>query len=117
MQQRGRRGGVQAVLADRDAVEDADGIEWDERYTWKIGGPNDIPCVHLKDVYRGAEPLEEYMSPFCTKSSCPMPGAGARTPLSLARTFVSDDDRVLLKSMAFGCVGDGDLLLLFAVGW
>jgi 6-phosphofructokinase 1 len=77
---------------------------WEEKYTWRIGGPNDIPCVHLKDVYRGETPLEPQPSPFCTRSSCPVDlGGGApRTPVNLNRVFVSELDRVLLKSMAFG---------------
>uniref|UniRef100_A0A7S0T0J5 Phosphofructokinase domain-containing protein n=1 Tax=Mantoniella antarctica TaxID=81844 RepID=A0A7S0T0J5_9CHLO len=95
---------ARAVLA-RDDVSD-DGVAWDEsaRYTWRVGGANDIPIVHLRDVYRGTEPLVARQSPFCTKSSCPIPGlpTGARTPLNLNRTFVSELDRVLLKSMTFG---------------
>lgn len=92
-----------AVLADA-ANGTFDDLEFDqEKYSWRVGGPNDIPCVHLRDVYRGEKPLEPRPSPFCTKSSCPVT-IGDRTPLSLNRTFVSEDDRVLLKSMAFGCV-------------
>ena len=91
------------VLADA-ASGTFDDLEVDqEKYSWRVGGPNDIPCVHLRDVYRGEKPLEPRPSPFCTKSSCPV-SIGDRTPLSLNRTFVSEDDRVLLKSMAFGCV-------------
>jgi 6-phosphofructokinase 1 len=91
------------VLADA-ANGTFDDLEFDqEKYSWRVGGPNDIPCVHLRDVYRGEKPLEPRPSPFCTKSSCPVT-IGDRTPLSLNRTFVSEDDRVLLKSMAFGCV-------------
>jgi hypothetical protein len=82
--------------------QDPDGIVWDtQKYTWRVGGPNDIPCVHLRDVYRGEKPLTPIPSPFCTKSSCPVT-IGDRTPLNLNRVFVSEDDRVLLKSMAFG---------------
>jgi hypothetical protein len=92
-----------AVLADA-ANGTFDDLEFDqEKYSWRVGGPNDIPCVHLRDVYRGEKPLEPRPSPFCTKSSCPV-SIGDRTPLALNRTFVSEDDRVLLKSMAFGCV-------------
>ena len=94
---------TRAVLADA-ASGTFDDLEFDqEKYSWRVGGPNDIPCVHLRDVYRGEKPLEPRPSPFCTKSSCPV-SIGDRTPLSLNRTFVSEDDRVLLKSMAFGCV-------------
>ena len=94
---------TRAVLADA-ASGTFDDLEFDqEKYSWRVGGPNDIPCVHLRDVYRGEEPLEPRPSPFCTKSSCPVT-IGDRTPVSLNRTFVSEDDRVLLKSMAFGCV-------------
>jgi len=93
-----------AVLADAtngtSSYDDLDFSET-EKYTWRVGGPNDIPCVHLRDVYKGVKPLEPRPSPFCTKSSCPVT-IGARTPVSLNRTFVSEDDRVLLKSMAFG---------------
>lgn len=95
-----------AVLADAtkgtSSYDDLDFSET-EKYTWRVGGPNDIPCVHLRDVYKGVKPLEPRPSPFCTKSSCPVT-IGARTPVSLNRTFVSEDDRVLLKSMAFGYV-------------
>ena len=87
-----------AVLADA-TIDDLDFEQ--EKYSWRVGGPNDIPCVHLRDVYKGVEPLEPRPSPFCTKSSCPVT-IGDRTPISLNRTFVSEDDRVLLKSMAFG---------------
>ena len=95
-----------AVLGSREASglgeQDPDGIVWDtQKYTWRVGGPNDIPCVHLRDVYRGEKPLTPIPSPFCTKSSCPVT-IGDRTPLNLNRVFVSEDDRVLLKSMAFG---------------
>ena len=94
---------TRAVLADA-ASGTFDDLEFDqEKYSWRVGGPNDIPCVHLRDVYRGEKPLEPRPSPFCTKSSCPVT-IGDRTPVSLNRTFVSEDDRVLLKSMAFGCV-------------
>ena len=94
---------TRAVLADA-ASGTSDDLEFDQKkYSWRVGGPNDIPCVHLRDVYRGEKPLEPRPSPFCTKSSCPVT-IGDRTPMSLNRTFVSEDDRVLLKSMAFGCV-------------
>jgi 6-phosphofructokinase 1 len=81
-------------------MRDVDGYE--EMYTWRVGGPNDIKCTHLRDVYRGETPLESTPSPFCTKSSCPMPSVGPRTAVNLGKVFISDDDRVLLKSMAFG---------------
>ena len=47
-----------AVLGSREASglgeQDPDGIVWDtQKYTWRVGGPNDIPCVHLRDVPRG----------------------------------------------------------------
>ena len=66
-----------AVLGSREASglgeQDPDGIVWDtQKYTWRVGGPNDIPCVHLRDVYRGEKPLTPIPSPFCTKSSCPV---------------------------------------------
>ena len=64
---------------------------------------DDIPIRHLRDVYRGEEPLVAIPSPFCTSSSCPVRGVGDRTPLNLNRVFVSEDDRVLLRSIAFGC--------------
>lgn len=98
---------ARAVLSDRQASGlDSDDIPLETKYSWQVGGSNDIPIVHLRDVYRGAEPLVPIPSPFCTKSSCPVPGmpVGDRTPLNLNRVFVSEDDRVLLKSMAFGCV-------------
>lgn len=96
-----------APEASKDVSDDDDGVAWNDRYTWRVGGPNDIPCAHLRDIYRGDEPLQSYPSPFCTKSSCPMPGvkSGPRNPVNGSRVFVSDKDRVLLKSMAFGYVG------------
>lgn len=102
----GRRASSARRVLANDVSEDIDGIEFDDRYTWRVGGPNDIPCKHLVDVYRGAEPLRTSPNPFCTKSSCPLPGVtdAPRTSLKLNKVFVSPDDRVLLKSMAFGCV-------------
>lgn len=46
-----------------------------------------------------------FPSPFCTHSACPLPGpsrVGARNSVNLHHAFVSDDDRVLLKSIAYG---------------
>jgi len=39
---------------------------------------------------------------YTSSSSCPVRGIGDRTPLNLNRVFVSEDDRVLLKAIAFG---------------
>ena len=44
-------------------------------------------------------------SPFCTFSACALPTTprvGPRTSLNLHHAFVSDDDRVLLKSISYG---------------
>jgi hypothetical protein len=44
-------------------------------------------------------------SPFCTFSACALPTSprlGPRTSLNLHHAFVSDDDRVLLKSISYG---------------
>lgn len=82
--------------------DDLDFDEDDDVYTWRVGGANDIPIRHLRDVYRGEAPLVAIPNPFCTSSSCPVRGIGDRTPLNLNRVFVSEDDRVLLKAIAFG---------------
>lgn len=82
--------------------DDLDFDEDDDAYTWRVGGANDIPIRHLRDVYRGEAPLVAIPNPFCTSSSCPVAGIGDRTPLNLNRMFVSEDDRVLLKAIAFG---------------
>lgn len=57
---------------------------------------------HLRDFFPG---IETYPSPFCTKNTCEIrtnPRSGPRNPLALNRVFISEDDRVLLKSIAFG---------------
>ena len=93
---------ARAVVAP-NPMDDIDFDADDEMYTWRVGGANDIPIRHLRDVYRGEEPLVAIPSPFCTSSSCPVRGVGDRTQLNLNRVFVSEDDRVLLRSIAFGC--------------
>jgi 6-phosphofructokinase 1 len=44
-------------------------------------------------------------SPFCTYSACALPAvprSGPRNAVNLCHAFVSDDDRVMLKSIAYG---------------
>jgi 6-phosphofructokinase 1 len=41
-------------------------------------------------------------SPFCTFQACPAPVTGPRTSVNLHSAFVSDEDRVLLKSISYG---------------
>ena len=80
--------------------DDDDEEEEEEDYTWEVGGANDLRITHLRDVYRGDEPLTPLPSPFCTQSSCPL--SGPRTSLKYNSNFVSNRDRVLLNSVAFG---------------
>ena len=85
--------------ADEDEVDVDDAF-----YTWRVGGENDLKITHLRDVYRGAEPLKARPSPFCTKSSCPL--SGPRTSIGFNSNFVSNSDRILLNSIAFGSSAD-----------
>jgi hypothetical protein len=51
------------------------------------------------------EAQEWVASPFCTFSACALPATprtGPRNALNLHHAFVSDDDRVLLKSISYG---------------
>jgi len=88
-----------------DGDEDEEEEDDDAFYTWRVGGANDLKITHLRDVYRGEKPLKAIPSPFCTKSSCPLT-VGPRTSLTYNRTFVSNNDRILLNSVAFGSATD-----------
>jgi 6-phosphofructokinase 1 len=77
----------------------------DAFYTWRVGGANDLRITHLRDVYKGDAPLEPTPSPFCTKSACPL-NVGPRTSLTFNSNFVSNSDRILLNSVAFGSATD-----------
>jgi len=82
--------------------EDEEDEEVDDAfYTWRVGGANDLKITHLRDVYKGNAPLEPSPSPFCTKSACPL-NVGPRTSLTFNSNFVSNSDRILLNSVAFG---------------
>lgn len=86
--------------------EDEDDEEVDDAfYTWRVGGANDLKITHLRDVYKGNAPLEPSPSPFCTKSACPL-NVGPRTSLTFNSNFVSNSDRILLNSVAFGSATD-----------
>jgi len=59
----------------------------------------DVPRLQLRP---GQSPVP---SPFCTFSACALPTAprtGPRNLVNLQHAFVSDDDRVMLKSIAYG---------------
>ena len=86
--------------------EDEEDEEVDDAfYTWRVGGANDLKITHLRDVYKGNAPLEPSPSPFCTKSACPL-NVGPRTSLTFNSNFVSNSDRILLNSVAFGSATD-----------
>jgi 6-phosphofructokinase 1 len=86
--------------------EDEEDEEVDDAfYTWRVGGANDLKITHLRDVYKGNAPLEPSPSPFCTKSACPL-NVGPRTSLAFNSNFVSNSDRILLNSVAFGSATD-----------
>ena len=70
-----------------------------------MGGANDLKITHLRDVYRGDAPPRARPSPFCTKSSCPL-NVGPRTSLTFNSNFVSNSDRILLNSVAYGSAAD-----------
>ena len=90
--------GLESGANEGDDEEEEEDEE--EDYTWEVGGANDLRITHLRDVYRGDEPLTPLPSPFCTQSSCPL--SGPRTSLKYNSNFVSNRDRVLLNSVAFG---------------
>ena len=64
-----------------------------------------MKITHLRDVYRGDAPPRARPSPFCTKSSCPL-NVGPRTSLTFNSNFVSNSDRILLNSVAYGSAAD-----------
>jgi len=103
---RGERVAVPRAIGE-SAVDGADEDEADvddAYYTWRVGGQNDLKITHLRDVYKGDEPLRARPSPFCTKSSCPL--SGPRTSIGFNSNFVSNSDRILLNSIAFGSSAD-----------
>lgn len=83
---------------------DDDESEDDAFYSWRVGGANDLKITHLRDVYRGDIPLVAQPSPFCTTTACPL--SGPRTSIEFNSNFVSNSDRVLLNSVAFGSSAD-----------
>ena len=93
-----------ATRVEEDDV-DEDDEEDDAYYTWRVGGANDLKITHLRDVYRGDAPPRARPSPFCTKSSCPL-NVGPRTSLTFNSNFVSNSDRILLNSVAYGSAAD-----------
>ena len=93
-----------ATRVDEDDV-DEDDEEDDAHYAWRVGGANDLKITHLRDVHRGDAPPRARPSPFCTKSSCPL-NVGPRTSLTFNSNFVSNSDRILLNSVAYGSAAD-----------
>jgi hypothetical protein len=65
----------------------------------------EIDVPRLAGRTAGGAPRETVPSPFCTFSACALPAAprsGPRNSVNLCHAFVSDDDRVMLKSIAYG---------------
>lgn len=105
-----------------EQVRSVDDNDFDE------AGPREglnVPIPHLKDTFPDIEMIP---SPFCTKSACPLdenPRFGPRTALNLNRVFISQDDRVLLNSIAFGdpqsagasCYPEDDVLCNYTPEW
>ena len=64
-----------------------------------LGVEIQVPRLEADPAHQGVA------SPFCTFSACALPTTprlGPRTSLNLHHAFVSDDDRVLLKSISYG---------------
>ena len=64
-----------------------------------LGVEIQVPRLEADPAHQGVA------SPFCTFSACALPTTprlGPRTALNLHHAFVSDDDRVLLKSISYG---------------
>jgi len=64
-----------------------------------LGAEIDVPRLH-------SDTKEATASPFCTFSACALPAgpprSGPRNSVNLHHAFVSDEDRVLLKSISYG---------------
>jgi hypothetical protein len=81
----------------------------DEADLFKPTGPRlsgvEIEVPRLSGRTAGGAARETVPSPFCTFSACALPSAprsGPRNSVNLCHAFVSDDDRVMLKSIAYG---------------